>query len=195
MRGDILTKVLEVAGEGVVTLSDLFNVFLEAGYGASYGNLEYRLRERHRERAQAEGEREARERFQKLLYKLKKDGLVAAENKRATPHLSITKKGRNKLAELLRRHKRRLPNTTSYEVKRANVFTIVTFDVPEKERRKRAWLREVLRNCGFNRIQQSVWIGKVKVPEQFLKDLERLKLVEAVEIFEITKTGSLRHLA
>lgn len=193
MKGDILIKVLEAAGEGAVALSDLFGVFVEAGYGASYGKLAYELRERRRERARAESEREARERFQKLLYKLKKDGLIAAEGQRSMFRFLITKKGRGKLAELLRRRKRMLPRAL-YEAKRANVFTIVTFDVPEKERKKRAWLRGALRNCGFDRIQQSVWIGKVKVPEQFLKDLERLGLVGAVEIFEITKTGSLRHL-
>lgn len=193
MKGDILLKVLEIAGEGAVTLSDLFSAFLEAGYGASYGKLEYELREQRRERARTRNEREARERFQKLLYKLKKDGLVAAEDRDAASHFSITKRGRNKLAELLKRRKRMLPHA-KYVAKRTNVYTIVTFDVPEKERKKRAWLREVLRNCGFNRIQQSVWIGRVKIPEQFLKDLERLELVEAVEIFEVTKTGSLRHL-
>ncbi|MFH1162282.1 MAG: CRISPR-associated endonuclease Cas2 [Candidatus Jorgensenbacteria bacterium] len=193
MRGDIVLKVLGIAGEGVATLSDLFCAFLEAGYGASYGRLEYQLRERRGECARAKDVRDARGRFQKLLYKLKKDGLIAAGDGRAAGRFSVTKKGRSKLAKLLERRKRMLP-PARYAAKPANVYTIVAFDVSEKERKKRAWLREVLRNLGFNRVQQSVWIGKVKIPEQFLRDLERLEIVHAVEIFEITKTGSLHHL-
>lgn len=192
MKGDILLKVLQVAGEGAVTLSDLFVAFLEAGYGASYGKLEYELRIQRKERARAEEEQKARERFQKFFYKLKRDNLITTESSGMMPRFSITRRGRSRLAGLLKWQKNRLPDAT-YEVKRTNIFTIVAFDVPEKERKKRAWLREALRNLGFNRVQQSVWIGKVKIPKPFVEDIERLKLLEAVEIFEITKTGSLRH--
>lgn len=152
MKGDILIKVLQIAGEGVVTLSDLFVAFLEAGYGASYGKLEYELRAQRKERARAGEEQKARERFQKFLYKLKKDNLIAREHRGAMSRFSITGKGRSRLAALLKWQKNRLPDAT-YETKPANVFTIVTFDVPEKERKKRAWLREALRNLGFTRVQ------------------------------------------
>ncbi|MBM4388891.1 MAG: CRISPR-associated endonuclease Cas2 [Deltaproteobacteria bacterium] len=70
----------------------------------------------------------------------------------------------------------------------------MAFDVPERERRKRTWLREVLRNLGFECVQKSVWIGKVKVPRQFLRDVRRYHLAEFIEVFQITKRGTLQQI-
>ena len=71
---------------------------------------------------------------------------------------------------------------------------IVVFDVPEKERRKRDWLRSVLKRLELKMVQKSVWIGKVKIPKELLDDLFNLKLLDYVEIFEVSKSGSLRQL-
>jgi hypothetical protein len=43
-------------------------------------------------------------------------------------------------------------------------------------------------------VQKSLWLGKVKIPEEFLVDIRKLSLLDYVEIFEITKTGSLKNL-
>ena len=43
-------------------------------------------------------------------------------------------------------------------------------------------------------IQKSVWIGKVKIPKEFLDDLFKLRLIDYIEIFEISKAGSLKNL-
>ena len=67
-------------------------------------------------------------------------------------------------------------------------------DIPESERKKRAWLRSALKNLNFKMIQQSVWIGKVRIPEEFLRDLRNMHLTEYVEIFEISKAGSLQQI-
>ena len=83
----------------------------------------------------------------------------------------------------------------TYEKESSERVTIVIFDIPEKERRKRDWLRAVLKNLGLKMIQKSVWIGKVKIPEALIKDLKRLNLIECVEIFEVSRTGSLEHIA
>ena len=72
---------------------------------------------------------------------------------------------------------------------------IVSFDVPEKEKRKRGWLRSTLKNLGFRMLQKSVWIGKVKIPEAYLEDLKRLRLLSYIEIFAISKRGTIRHIA
>ena len=73
-------------------------------------------------------------------------------------------------------------------------FTIVVFDIPEKERSKRAWIREVLKNLDLKMIQKSVWVGKVKIPKQFIDDLDKFNMVDFVEIFEISKAGSLKQI-
>ena len=57
--------------------------------------------------------------------------------------------------------------------------------------RERNILRDILRMLGFNLIHKSVWIGKVKLPERFIADLQRLGILEYVEILEVTKSGTL----
>lgn len=50
------------------------------------------------------------------------------------------------------------------------VWRIIFFDIPEKKRHYRDFLRVVLKAIGFKEFQQSVWIYPHQVPS-FLKDL------------------------
>src|SRR3990172_4751526 len=43
-------------------------------------------------------------------------------------------------------------------------------------------------------IQKSVWSGKTKLPQEFISQLHELNLLSYVEIFTISKTGSLKKL-
>lgn len=197
MKGEITLKILETASEKILSAGDLITAILSAGYGASFSNIQYRV---NRSQSKREGEQNhkreqarTKERYYKLIYNLKKDGLIKESDGKNKGILMITKKGMNKILNLRDKKKRALPNAYYAKEASANLI-IVIFDVPEKERRKRAWLRGVLRNLGLELIQKSVWIGKAKIPQQFLKDLANLKLINFVEIFEITKTGSLKHI-
>ena len=129
---------------------------------------------------------EKRERLQKFLSKLKYDGLIN-EIKGENPKFAISDKGRVKLAQL----KNKLP-TRYYEKVAQDRSVIISFDIPEKLRGRRDWLREVIRNLGFKMIHQSVWVGKIKIPRQFILDLEEINILGYIEIFEISKMGSLK---
>ena len=85
-------------------------------------------------------------------------------------------------------------NDSKSRSKNDDRLIIVIFDIPERERRKRAWLRLALKNIGLKLIQRSVWMGKVQIPKEFLDDIRELHLVNFVEIFEITKSGSLNQV-
>ena len=50
MKGDLTLRVLEVAKEMSLDLSDLFTVLLSSGYGASYSKLQYGLEKRRYQR-------------------------------------------------------------------------------------------------------------------------------------------------
>lgn len=69
---------------------------------------------------------------------------------------------------------------------------IVAFDIPEKERKKRAWLRIELSNYGFAALQKSVWIGKGPLPASFIEDLDYLNIRSGVHIVGISKSGTLQ---
>lgn len=188
-KGNATFKILDILDESLFTFGDLFMAIMRAGYGASYHKLEYEFQKESSRRLKGKDLLETRTKFSNLLYKLKKDGLIKDDKKRHT--FSITAAGREKLSFL--KH-RKLP-ASLYVQKSSSTFTIVAFDIFEKERRKRHWLREVLKNMGLKMIQKSVWMGKVELPQEFLHDLQELNLLDCVEIFQITKTGSLRQVS
>jgi len=198
MKGDLTLKILETIENLAVSAVDIFDTLLSAGYGASFSKLEYEFlkRQRKHEEKSIKKERgiEAKQKYYNLIYKLKKNDLIEEKIKEGKKFFIITKKGKEKLAFLKKQNKKALPKI-SYSKQKSNKFVIVIFDIPEEKRAKRDWLRASLRVLGFKMIQKSVWIGKIKLPKQFIDDLFNLNLIDFVEIFEISKTGSLKHLA
>lgn len=197
MKGEFALKILEHISEAAVGVGDLFEAFLISGYGASRGKMEYNLRmaKRHREGKSAEKLEyiRAQRRYHNILAWLKRDGLIEEKTKNDKTVFGLTGRGLRKLSFLRNRRKHSLPDV-SYNIVESDNFVIIVFDVPEKERRKRAWLRSVLKNMKFKMLQKSVWLGMVKIPKSFIDDLRGLRLADCVEVFEITKTGSLRHV-
>lgn len=189
MRGEITLKILKCVKSASNETIDAAAAFLAAGYGASAKKLDYELSKRR----EARSEREECQKFYKLLYKLEKDGLIKKTKRKKPIILRLTLKG-EKILQLLSKKKSATLPDISYEISNADKLIIVVFDIPESEKRKREWLRSALKNMKFRFIQKSVWIGKVKIPEAFLFDLGKLNLIDFVEIFEISKTGSLTKL-
>ena len=193
MKGDFTLKILEIIVGVVGGAGDVVEAFLRAGYGASYSRYNRVLGQLHDERAMEDAKRIETQRVQSMIYKLKKSGLVKTED-RGGKHLTLlTIRGKEKLNKLRAQNNTRLPASTYPHEAHAR-FTIVTFDIAERDRRKRGWLRDVLKNLTFTMLQKSVWIGKVKIPETLLEDLRKLRLLGPVEIFEISKGGTLRQV-
>lgn len=196
-RGEILLKVLEFLESATIDTVDLLAAFLNAGYGASYGKLNYELSKIKSERARTNFEKrlelESKQKYYNLIYKLKRDGLIEEEISKGHKFFNITGLGIKKLKNLQTRTKERMP-PARYQKENGGKLIIIIFDIPEKERKKREWLRFALKNLGLKMIQKSVWLGKIKIPKQFLKDIDRLRILDFIEIFEITKTGSLKYI-
>ena len=202
MKGEITLKILECIGDAAIDLTDLTAAILNSGYGASgkkiTGEFHRRSDERIRENARRLKRYRQKRRFNVMLSKLKKDGLLKAENS-DNVSVKLTSKGKKYLAMLNKRRINALPINSYNDSKSRSKddddrLIIVIFDIPERERRKRAWLRLALKNIGLRLIQQSVWVGKVQIPKEFLDDIRELQLVNFVEIFEITKSGSLNQV-
>ncbi len=188
-------KCLELLEDAAFSIGDLFDALLMSGYGASYSAMmgTYTKKDREGERRAAEWEREyiMRQRYYSMLYKLRKDGLVREDKSKDGRIFIITPEGKKKLRIMrTRKQDEVLPFPRHQKIQSPN-FTLVVFDIPERERRKRVWLRAALFHMGFMMVQKSVWMGKIKIPKQFLDDLRDMKLMPYVEIFEITKTGTL----
>jgi len=190
MRGKILRQILEFLEDGAANQINFFDAILSGGYGASMGKIEYEYQKnkkaRDLQKIQLNDFKIKKKRLQKFLSKLKKDGLIIEiEN---SSNLVISNKGKQKLFKL------KTTQTKYYKKENSETFTIISFDIPERLRRKRNWLREVIQNLGFKMVHKSVWIGKVKIPKQLIFDLEEMNILEFIEIFEISKTGGLEKI-
>jgi len=192
--GKVALKVLEQLAETAAGMADLFiAIHVEGRYGASAYEIE-RTRERvGSERERNKAQRRERQRFHELLYRLKQQGFVETDSRGRDRIYKITKHGANFLRNI-RERLHHAPPPRRYIPVPDHEFKIVIFDVPERARWKRRWLRFELAQLGFTMVQKSVWAGKVKVPPVFLEDLGRLELLPYVELFAITKTGSLKNL-
>lgn len=128
--------------------------------------------------------------LQSLLYQLKKQGFIKKEDRKRGGLWIITLAGKKQLEKLKQTEK--LPKLF-YKKEIDDGLNIVIFDIPEKYKTKRNWLRRCLLELEFIMLQKSVWTGKNKLPEEFLKDLEELKIIEFIHIFKVSKTGTLKN--
>ena len=131
---------------------------------------------------------EERQRFYSLLSRLKTQGLIEKKDR-----WKVTKEGLQKLF-VIREKKKFSPKSALHEPKKDSVVRVVIFDVPERERHKRVWLRAALLALDFSLCQQSVWIGKSKISKKFLEDLRDREMLSYVQIFEVSKKGSLEKM-
>jgi len=188
MKGEITLKVLETIKDFVGEQADLFEAFLNAGYGVSAGKMRYEFDQVQKRKRQDLELRKIRRRYSNFISGLRSDGLIEKES------FNLTEKGRRKLKALKESCSHKLPNTGAYSKTEGDKYVIVIFDIPEKYKKKRVWLRSALKKLGLELVQKSVWIGRVKIPKDFIDNLAELKLIEYVEIFEISKSGTLKSL-
>ena len=186
MRGEIIYKILDSVGDALLNQVDFANAVLVSGYGASGGKINYEFQKIQDKRIHKQIAQEKLIKFQKYLSKLKSEGLIL-ENKSKQIYLSDS--GKKKLGSF----KNSLSlNKNLYEKKTGDTVMVISYDIPIAFNRERNILRDILRMLGFNLIHKSVWIGKVLLPERFIADLNRLGIIDYVEILEVTKNGTLK---
>ncbi len=119
--------------------------------------------------------------FAVLLSQLKSQGLVEKIRRKKRWRWRLTAQGRSTLrgpgADQLPRPDGR---------KR-----LVCFDIPERDRAKRRWLRGELLACGYRPLQKSVWIGEAPLPQAFIAELDVLELRGKVHLLRVESAGSM----
>jgi len=168
----------------------LLNIFIG---GHNYREMKRKafyptLPEFSKQKDAAQLSKEKEHNFYSALYQLKKQGLIKKELRKNKTYWEITSLGKNKIEKIGKIF--HLP-TPIYKREKDNGVNIVVFDIPEKRKNMRSWLRSALLNMGFTLLQKSVWTGKNKLPENFLKDLSDLGLMDCVHIFRAVKLGTI----
>ena len=192
MKGDLLLKLLKGVGEAGSTLEELFIIFTSP-YGSNHSVIQRRLDLFRKEKRSSTKNRTENRSFHNLLYRLRTDGLIENKKRVTEKRFVVTKRGKDILKKLLTSKRDELPALPSKNEMEATI-KIVMFDIPEQERRKRRWLNSVLKNLKYVRAQRSVWIGKTKIPEELIRHLKKLNMLSYVEIFSVSKSGSLKHM-
>lgn len=189
-KGSLTLKALEIVEEIACSVGDFCFIFT-LPYGTPLGKMLSKLERRQNRRGQwaqtVYQNLEERKRVHNILYHLKKDGLIEETPRRK---LRLTTSGLFKLRKLKMQRTSALPKPR-YAAEKISTLSIISFDIPETERRKRFWLRSALKNMGFTMLHKSVWVGKRKLPKAFLDTLVSMQLLQFVHIFSIKKSGSI----
>ncbi len=191
MKGDLTLQILKIIQAAQMATADILDTITYFGYTESYRRmrgLKSMIPKRKPILEKTISKLNKRQKASKLLYKLKSEGLIVKNNKTKNGLWKITEKGKSWMERIK-------PNLKpQYKIEGSNELKIIIFDIPEKERRARGWLRDVLKNLKFQMLQKSVWIGKTILPEEFFIDLQRQNILPYIEIFAITKTGSIKQV-
>ena len=133
-----------------------------------------------------------RQAFHSMLNKLKREGFVVQKEKRRNAPWSITQSGARWLVRIKKKGGKRLMlPPPKYQKRGRSGLVIIAFDVPEREREKRRWLRVALISLGFQKLQQSVWAGNIRIPAEFIEDMKENAILSYVHIFSVTRSGTL----
>lgn len=124
-----------------------------------------------------------------ILWRLKKEGLVANRGPRKKTYWRITPKGRMRLKWLPAQ--RQIYPKISLVLPPDGIVRLVSFDVPEKERAKRRWLRRELISCGYTPLHKSVLVGNRPLPEDLIEKMDFLRLNRYVHIAAVGKRGTI----
>jgi hypothetical protein len=171
MKGDFTRKIFEAISYSAKNAGDVFYAISTAGFPASIGKLECLARHHSYLRNLDERNLKAEKRYCSLLCKLKRDGLIRDSGRGKKRMISITKRGIAKLRAFSHQ-----ASGERYEKQEGGTMIIVAFDIPERRKKERSWLRGALKHLGYRMVQKSVWAGTVKIPEAFLLDLKKRKL-------------------
>ena len=108
-----------------------------------------------------------------ILHRLQKKGLVEKKNNEF------------KLTFLGKRYFKKINEEISSRKKWDNKWRIVFFDIPEKLRKERAWLRFQLYGLGYQPLQKSVFLGKFSLTEDIFREIIIRKLNNFIRIITV----------
>ncbi len=201
----VSANILKKLDTGTLAMNDLFDFLMSGAITDRHyrlGKEEYKAFKRRswQRRVAMNAEHQATEdkqKFYNLMYRLSEQGLVKKEKRGIKTMLSITQKGKEKFRDFKKyftagKYEQHpvMPSTHHPKTKSASSI-IISFDIPEKEKYKRAWLRSALRNLDYTILHESVWIGSNTLPKELLDECRHLNMTKYIHIFSVLKKGTI----
>ncbi len=79
-----------------------------------------------------------------------------------------------------------LPTFESKTNKKSKKDLLLLFDIEEKRKAEREWLRRQLVRFGYEMIQKSVWVGPYPLPSDFIDYLKKIKINQSIKTFRLS---------
>lgn len=183
-------RILDAIAHGI---SDIENMAMisatpETSFGRSLPKTLRYLQKVADQRERKQQRMEEEQRIRVTIAKLVHEGMV---QKKESAGWSITKTGKKKLRSL----REWIVKKKSYEMQDEKTLKIIIFDIPERYRNHRDWIRSTLYTMNYELLQQSVFAGTGKLPDAFIKDIDQRGMLHHVQIFSVGKYGTLeKHL-
>ncbi|KKR21957.1 MAG: hypothetical protein UT50_C0002G0048 [Candidatus Moranbacteria bacterium GW2011_GWA2_39_41] len=117
--------------------------------------------------------------IRQTLSRMEKHGFIKKENGK----YSLTLVGDNIAKHILKRKK-------LFAKKWDKKYRVVVFDIPEKKKQFRNWLRNELYILKYRKLQESVFVGKFPLPEDFIKEINHKKLSKNIDYLLVDKIYS-----
>ncbi|MCK5413710.1 MAG: hypothetical protein KAI57_05065 [Candidatus Pacebacteria bacterium] len=137
---------------------------------AFYPDL-YKLRNKYEKQ-------EERQKFNQLIYYLKKNGYIKIKNLEQNKGVILTKKGEEKILRIKLKTKKKKGRADKK-------WQMIIFDIPEKKRHLRDLLRSKLYLLNYKMLQQSIWICPYDVAKETEFILRKYSLDPYVKLFLI----------
>lgn len=191
----LVEKILEILQSQAENTADLFYCMM-CDRSTSYKRLRRSMKYGPREfKTNWADVYKKRQQFYTMLNYLKNEGLVGKEKDGRSSLWQITRHGLEHLKTIKQvRSELLYARNADFPQIHGDGFTIVSFDIPERERKKRDWVRACLEKMGFTFLQKSVWFGKGKITEKFIHALRERKMLDYIHIFLVSRTGTLRKI-
>ena len=203
---EITIRTLEILGKAALCAADIFDIFASGKFTYKFSRTKEehakahkRSRTRSQEMANAIDSLRERQRLHILLHSLEKQGLITKGGEKRRFVFSITEKGAAKCrawkkaaSGSLHQRAKKIDAPTRYEMKPSPHPIILSFDIPEREKNKRIWLRSALRNLEFKMLHRSVWIGENMLPKELVREISRLRMQRYVHVFSVIRKGTIK---
>ena len=136
-----------------------------------------------------------RQQFHRTLNNLKRQGLITKSTDQRGSPWALTRIGKERNRQCGVRRRDPFSSAKIIFAKPAGSgITLVAYDIPEKDRRKRNWLRMCLVEMGCEKIQKSVWVAKGSIDEGFVHALRERHLLGNVHVLAVTREGTISQI-
>ena len=138
------------------------------------------LHKNHAEMIKYLANRRKRIKFQNTLYRMVKQKILQKRIEGKKCGYLLTPEGKKEIFKLKLKQlkKKKLQD---------NRWLMVFFDIPEKRRILRDYLRDMLKNIGFNQLQKSIWVSRYDIAKEVEIFLNENNLEKLVHIMIIEK--------